>query len=244
MWWYARHGTGLRNNWKPLGKRKELLFYSFELASKDDLLAFPELTACTCHLHLPVKGKLLNSTCQRGALSLKMCYFSSGSSQSVGACGSPGPHFHPADPGGADDINLCAFRNSGLQGAEGNELPPSHFKGMVWSWGGARITPAEAEFDHTRYPGAPPGDDHFPFSLYQIALFNDSKKTGTQSWMEPEGHGAHLPPLGWHLQVLPTWKHLLVSQMFSYFGLGGKACHKLMLGQLPLSPQWGEQGAA
>lgn len=89
VWWYVRHRTGLGNTWKPLGKRKEFFFCSFELAPKTDLWALPELTACTCHLHLPVKGKLLNSTCQRGALSPKKCYFSTGSSRSGGAFGNP-----------------------------------------------------------------------------------------------------------------------------------------------------------
>lgn len=165
VWWYVRHGTGLGNTWKPLSIRKELLFCSLELAPKNDLWALPDLPACTCHLYLPVKGKLLNSTCQRGALSLKTCCFSSGSSWSVGACGSPGPHFHPADPGGADDMKFCACRD--IQASrELREVSSLPLTSKVWSEaGGVRISPAEAEPDHTRCPGAPPGDDCFLFSL-------------------------------------------------------------------------------
>lgn len=92
VWWYVRHRKGTGSIWNPLGKRKELLFCSLELAPKNDLWGLPELSACTYHLHLPVKGQMLNSTCQRGTLSLKMCYFSTGSSWSVGECGSPGLH--------------------------------------------------------------------------------------------------------------------------------------------------------
>lgn len=74
MWWYVRHGTGLENAWKPLAKGRSFfsLLWSWQL--KMCLWALPELTACIYHLHLPVKWKLLNSTCQRGAPSLKICY--------------------------------------------------------------------------------------------------------------------------------------------------------------------------
>lgn len=108
VWWYVRHGTGLGNAWKPLAKGRSFfsLLWSWQL--KICLWALPELTACIYHLHLPVKWKLLNSTCQRGAPSLKRFILAMAP---VGACGSPGPHFHPADPGAAGDINSYAPRD-------------------------------------------------------------------------------------------------------------------------------------
>lgn len=95
-----------------------------------------------------------------------MWYFSTGSSHSVGACESPGPHFHPADPGGAGDVNSHTFRDiqASRELREASSLP--HTSKVCSEGGGARISPAEAELDHTRCPGAPAGDEHFPFSLY------------------------------------------------------------------------------